>query len=578
MKIKAIILIFFFLFPAFAGINAVTDEGYGETETALGQFVDSFETSNNVSTAVNVIRNTTLEVMELNGSGGSVHANENFTDYTEVDANNKITVFSDRIEFIILRRDDGGWVSYDYGVNYFADFEVEFTVKINDTEAGDSSQRWISAIVTVCSYAQDYGGKPGGSDGVYVMIRDNGAVDNSYKFTIFGLKNGATLPGVEDIGKVRAVSNDELYLRLNRTDDDLYLWVYTDADYSTLDETLTLPNTGFSDPMQYIHGIQSIDSATDGDIWMSGYVKDLWLGNFSGGYEPEGYFTTTNYMNDPTVNGEALTQLTNTSIPANTIISVEFSDDNSSWTGTTTLVDGFQSVDLRGLGLTDVFLRYNLSTTDQELTPRVYQSRLITTVGNETISEQNVTGSWIEYNLTEFNATVGTVDAGLLSSTFSVDGNTFDVSEVVGVPGMMLSGNFSGVDEDAISLWLLIYAYYDGNLNHDFDIEVWNFEGSVWVEDNHILDGVALEWFNSTIYPIRVPNDFLSNGEVRIRLDHESAGNINHDLFIDLIQLQAFIPSAAAGEPFQFFWIVIGIALMIIGIVLARMWPEEGDP
>ncbi|MHA2344847.1 MAG: hypothetical protein ACXADW_23610, partial [Candidatus Hodarchaeales archaeon] len=165
---------------------------------------------------------------------------------------------------------------------------------------------------------------------------------------------------------------------------------------------------------------------------------------------------------------------------------------------------------------------------------------------------------------------------GNLASTYFVDGNMFNVSEVVGVPGMQISVNFTLVDPDAESLWVLIYALYDGNLNHDFDIEVWNFTAGAWVEDDHILDGVVLSWINSTIYAIRIPNEFLSGGEVRVRLDHESAGNVNHDLFIDYIRLQAFIPSdVAAADEFQFFWIVLAIALMLIGIMLAKAWFEE---
>ena len=111
-RISAVFLIFLIVFSTgYPVYSAGTDEGYGETETALGQFVDSFEDSGNISTAVNVIRNATLEVMELNTSAAT--PNENFTTYTEVDTNNKITVFEDRIEFIQLRLDDEGYVEFD---------------------------------------------------------------------------------------------------------------------------------------------------------------------------------------------------------------------------------------------------------------------------------------------------------------------------------------------------------------------------------------------------------------------------------------------------------------------------------
>jgi hypothetical protein len=242
------------------------------------------------------------------------------------------------------------------------------------------------------------------------------------------------------------------------------------------------------------------------------------------------------------------------------------------------LTAGYSSIDLRNLNYSSGFYKMvNKSTTDSTVTPRLYQSRLITTIGNASIETeiQNVTGEWIEYNLTEIGVTVGTLDAGNLASTYFIDGNMFNVSEVVGAPGMQISANVTGIDSNAESVWVLIYALYDGNLNHDFDIEVWNFTGSAWVEDDHILDGVALSWTNSTIYAIRIPDEFLSGGEIRIRLDHETAGNINHDLYIDYFRVQAFIPADAAAEEFQFFWIVIAIALMIIGIVIARMFYEQ---
>jgi hypothetical protein len=338
-----------------------------------------------------------------------------------------------------------------------------------------------------------------------------------------------------------------------------------------------------TDVFPYLYGVMAVDAVGDAGDWCSGSVANLWRsGNVTGGFLAEGYFTTVDYLSDPLANGLALVQMTNTTIPANTAITMEFSEDNSTWilNDWQPLFGGFESVDLRDLEFSDEYwIRFNLSTTDSTVTPRVHQSRLITTIGNVSAPIiQNVTGSWIEYNATAISAIVGTVDAGDLNSTFFIDGDMFNVSEVVGVPGMQISINFTDVDPAAESLWILFYGLYDGNLNHNFDIEVWNFETSAWVEDSHIPDMAAFDWINSTIYPIRIPNEFLSDGEVRIRLDHESAGNINHDLFIDYVRLQAFSPLESAAETFQFFWIVLAIALMLIGIVLAKMWFEEGDP
>lgn len=586
MKAKAGILVFLIIFSAAARIQAATNEGYGEDSTALGQFVDSFETSDNISTAVNVIRNATLEVMELNVSVAL--PNENFTAYTEVDTNNKITVLEDRIEFIQLRRDDEGYVYRDFGVDFWGDFQVDFTVVINDTEAGDADNRWIASSVAFTTYVDDYVGGSPGDDCMFVMIRDNGASDNFYKFSIFGLDGGAVLPGVEDIGGVRAVSNTPLYLTFNRTDDDFYLWIYTDEARTVLDETLTLPNTGMAELLRYTYGVQSIDSSTDGEIWMSGYVADLDLGFGGGGYELNGYFTTVDYLSDPLANGSALVAMINTSIPANTQILVEFSEDNSTWVFNDwdPLVGGFESVDLRALNYSSGYhTRFNLSTSSPLASPRVYQNRLITTIGSGSGppipgADVNVTGAWKYYNLTAILNVTGIHDDGNLASTYLVDGDTWNCSEVVGVPGYEVKFNITGIDPAAISLWLVNYVWYDGSASHEVNVELYNYSSGAFVEIGEIPDQLGFEWQNFTIYPLRIPLEFVNSSGVMVgRFYHADAGNINHDIVFDRISLHAFIPTAAAAEEsFQFFWIVIAIALMLIGLVLSKMWFEGRDP
>ena len=218
---------------------------------------------------------------------------------------------------------------------------------------------------------------------------------------------------------------------------------------------------------------------------------------------------------------------------------------------------------------------YNSSFTDINF-ETVY---FIEAVGGTIYQDVNVSSEWVSYNLTEIGVIVGTLDSGDLNSTLDIDGDMFNVSEVVGAPGMLISGNFSGIDPDAECMWIVIYSLYDGNLNHDFDIELWNFTGSAWVEDGPIPDMVAFEWTNSTIYGLRIPNDFLSGGEVRVRLDHEAPGNINHDLFIEYFKLLAEIPAGpAVGAGIvivnviesDFPWIAIAIILMCVAYLLFR--------
>ena len=102
------------------------------------------------------------------------------------------------------------------------------------------------------------------------------------------------------------------------------------------------------------------------------------------GFVEEGYFTTTDYLDY--ANGSILVLITNTTIPENTVITVELSEDNATWTlnDWEPIFGGYEAIDLRELNWSSAcYLRYNLSTDHGGFTPRVYQSRLITTQGPE---------------------------------------------------------------------------------------------------------------------------------------------------------------------------------------------------
>lgn len=377
-RVLGVIIVLLIVTLIVSAIPLTLADGYGEDSQSLGQIVDTFANADNVSTAYQVINNVTLEVMELNITLGVNHVNENFTDYTTVDINNDLWVSEDRIEFQTFRRDSSGYVYYDYGADYWDDFQVEFTVVINDTEAGDGDQRWINFILSMTNFVGAFNDRPVPHDSLFIAVRDNAATDNTFKLSISGY-DGAVLIG-ETIGKIRAVSVTPMYLRVNRTDDNFYLWVYSDSSYTVLDESLSVLNMGLTDPFQYIYAIQSLDIANDGEIWMSGYIEDLWIGTLGFGYFSSGYFTTEDHLAG--INGSVLAQLTNATIPAGTGITAEFSSNNSTWLNPTDLIDGFQSIDLRDLNWSSAhFVRYNFSRADPSDTPRLCQSRLITTEG-----------------------------------------------------------------------------------------------------------------------------------------------------------------------------------------------------
>ena len=191
---------------------------------------------------------------------------------------------------------------------------------------------------------------------------------------------------------------------------------------------------------------------------------------------------------------------------------------------------------------------------------------------NRTSSIQNVTGEWIEYQAVSILNLTGVHTEGDLNSTFFIDGDFWNHTEVAGPPGHLVQINFSGVDPDAECLWVTIFYLYTGNALHVFNIEMWNFTSSAWVNDGHLIDGVALAWTNSTIYAMRIPLDFLSGGEVRVQLNHESPGNMNHELSIDYIRLVAKIPAdvAIAGVNWGLLWFLLILICVPIALVLLK--------
>lgn len=522
-------------------IPQVKSIGYGEENENLGQFTDDFENTDNITVMDDVIRNATLQCIELNFTVGFIPNYENFSKYTEVDPGVDITVIDTRITWTTMIRNVADYVYEDYGIANFGDFEFQFNYTLTDVEAGDASNQNFMAFVALANHFGAFN-PAAGIDWLACVAQQSGATDDKFRFRIAqytgGINDFFVSGAVRDIGTY--------YLTFNRTGIAIFLKVYSDIARTNLLETLTDGGNGDNTAYRYLHGIQSWNSVSDPNDHSTGYIEYLWNGSLLGGYEADGYFLTEDYLNYTTGNG--LTLLSNSTIPESTTLSVQFSNDNSTWVdnegnvGSTTIHDGFYSIDLRDLNYTDIFLMYTF-TSSHTNTSRLYQSRLITTEGTAETIIQNITGEWIYYNLTSINVNIGTHDAGNLASTFVVDGDTYDISETVGAPAWLISFNWTNVDINANSMWVVLYSFYSGNQKHDIDLQLYNFTSSNWADIEHIPDMAGYEWTNASIYDLRIPNDFInSTGAVLGRIIHVAAGNINHDILIDFLRLHIFVP------------------------------------
>ena len=135
-------------------------------------------------------------------------------------------------------------------------------------------------------------------------------------------------------------------------------------------------------------------------------------------------------------------------------------------------------------------------------------------------------------HINELYLDVGNYDSGNIASTYVVnDANVYHLSEVTGAPGFLLYFNFTSSEvPNSIS----IYTLYDGNAGHLVNVDVYNFSSAGWTTLGQIVDGVSYSWVNFSIPDTSNHTHFL---ETRIRIDHTSSGNKNHDLFIDYIGL-----------------------------------------
>lgn len=148
----------------------------------------------------------------------------------------------------------------------------------------------------------------------------------------------------------------------------------------TLGEMCTKKSITFSD-VEYIN----IRLIQQGNQLYTGATPTLSIDHIlllqSGGYSNDGHFYTTDVLSNI---ANSIVLLTNTTIPENDIVTVEFSSDNVTWVdhngdpGSDTLVSGNESLDLRDLSYSNLYSRFNLTDGGADSTPRLYQIRVIT--------------------------------------------------------------------------------------------------------------------------------------------------------------------------------------------------------
>lgn len=192
----------------------------------------------------------------------------------------------------------------------------------------------------------------------------------------------------------------------------------------------------------------------------------------------------------------------------------------------------------------------------------------------------NNTGYWNIWVPSNLTVSLGTVSGGNLASIQIINDDSYlEVSEIVGTPAYVIEYNWTDIPDNIILMSVNMNETYDGNRGHIVLIQIYCNVENTWKEIGEIFDSSDYAWNNNTIEcslaKIRLSDN---NGTIMGRVIHTSSGNINHDQFIDYIELRAFIPSPSSdgGTTTEFLWYpiffyVISIIFIItVGISLKK--------
>lgn len=202
-------------------------------------------------------------------------ATEDFSTYTEVDPESKITVTSSRITFVDLTRDASAYVYADKGASHFnGNFTHDFEFQYN---GGVLDYGW-AGLWGMSNYVEDHtAGLTAGHQSMHVSIYNNTGTREVYLAEF----NATT----EYYGNLTfTISADTTYYaRVKRIDTAgtygiLYLNLYADAANRTA-QTNTLGESNVSLHVQtdfrYLYGLSSFDTDVATNIRISGYIENL---------------------------------------------------------------------------------------------------------------------------------------------------------------------------------------------------------------------------------------------------------------------------------------------------------------
>jgi hypothetical protein len=183
-------------------------------------------------------------------------ANEDFTTYTEVDPNSRLTVTADTITSSGLTRNEDAYAYDDKGVNFF---DGDFTHSFEHRHDSASDIANFTGVWMLSNIIDDVKGIATASGDALVILTRNDPING---LTLFLREYNGGVSTQDSTGAIIGGRLDEtLYYEVSRDESigtfgELKLEIYTDSTKSTLLDTLTVTLTQKQD-FRYVFPIVS---------------------------------------------------------------------------------------------------------------------------------------------------------------------------------------------------------------------------------------------------------------------------------------------------------------------------------
>ena len=131
---------------------------------------------------------------------------------------------------------------------------------------------------------------------------------------------------------------------------------------------------------------------------------------------------------------------------------------------------------------------------------------------------------------------------GTITTSFSVgdvtafaDGNYMTVEELGATPGFQVVFTFMNVNRpfDMVTC----RTNYEGTATHIVGMEIYNFTDTAW-DSLSLIPNTDGDMFHESVAFVPDSSDYISNGQVRVGVNHYTNGNAAHGIFIDYVGLK----------------------------------------